>query len=56
MSGERSRFPILLQCWERRIGFRLYVLARAFDPVKEINLHLFPNDHPEAWGWIRDLE
>lgn len=49
MPCERSRFPILLWSWERRIGFRLFELARAFDPVKEINLHLFPNDHPEAW-------
>lgn len=48
MPGERSKFPILLGFWERRIGFRLYELARAFDPVKEITLHLFPNDHPEA--------
>jgi len=49
MRCERSKFPILLRCWERRIGFRLYGLSRAFDPVKEITLHLFPNDHPEAW-------
>lgn len=50
MPCERSRIPILLWIRERRIGFRLFELARAFDPVKEINLHLFPNDHPEARG------
>ncbi len=49
MHCERSRFLILLRSWERRIGFRLYELSRAFDPVREITLHLFPNDHPEAW-------
>lgn len=48
MPGERSKFLILIWSWERRIGFRLYELSRAFDPVKEITLHLFPNDHPEA--------
>lgn len=48
MRCERSKFLILLWSWERRIGFRLYARFRAFDPVKEITLHLFPNDHPEA--------
>jgi hypothetical protein len=48
MPRERSKFPVLLWSWERRIGFRLYDLSRALDPVKEITLHLFPNDHPEA--------
>ena len=50
MPCERSKFLILLWSWEGRIGFRLYELFRAFDPVKEITLHLFPNDHPEAWA------
>lgn len=49
MRSERPIFLILLKGWERRIGFRLYSVLRAFDPVKEITLHLFPNDHPEAW-------
>lgn len=48
MGGERSWRPILLKCWERRIGFRLHVQSRAFDPVKEITRRLFPNDHLEA--------
>ena len=48
MRCERSTFLILLRSWERRIGFRLYACSRAFDPVKELSLHLFPNDHPEA--------
>ena len=38
----------LLECWERRIGFRLDLFFRAFDPVKEITRRLFPNDHLEA--------
>ena len=49
MGCERLMFLILLWSWERRIGFRLDVVVRAFDPVEEINLHLFPNDHPVAW-------
>jgi len=48
MSSERSMFPILLECWKRRIGSRLDASFRAFDPVKEINLRLLPNDHREA--------
>ena len=45
---ERPWRPILLVCWERRIGFRLDALFRAFDPVKEITRRLFANDHLEA--------
>jgi hypothetical protein len=48
MRCERPWRPALLECWERRIGFRLDVVFRAFDPVKEIILRLFPNDHLEA--------
>ena len=48
MSCERTMFPTQLSSRERRIGFRLHVLSRAFDPVKEITRRLFPNDHPEA--------
>lgn len=51
MACERSwrpSFLALLGCWERRIGFRLDRLFRAFDPVKEITRRLFPNDHLEA--------
>jgi transposase len=48
MRCERSMFSMLIRYWERRIGFRLHVLSRAFDPVKEITRRLVPNDHPEA--------
>ena len=52
MSSDRSSHPtsflVLLGCWERRIGFRLHVDFRAFDPAKEITRRLFPNDHLEA--------
>lgn len=51
MSGERSMRPMLLRCWERRIGFRLDVNSRALDPVQEIRRRLLPNDHPEARFW-----
>lgn len=49
MNSERSKFPVLVECWKRRIGSRLDVSLRAFDPVQEINSHLLPNDHLEAW-------
>ena len=49
MNSERSIFLMLLECWEKRIGSRLDVSFRALDPVKEINSHLLPNDHLEAW-------
>jgi len=48
MGCERPKRPMLLGCWERRIGCRLDAHLRAVDPVKEINSHLLPNDHPEA--------
>jgi len=48
MGSERSKRPMLLGCWERRIGSRLDVQGRAFDPETEINSHLLPNDHHEA--------
>ena len=51
MFSERSSRLTLLNligCWERRIGFRLHVSFRAFDPVKEITRRLFPNDHLKA--------
>jgi len=48
MACERLWRLMLVRCWERRIGFRLNVVARALDPVKEISLRLFPNDHLEA--------
>lgn len=48
MCCERPLRPELLGFWERRIGFRLHVSSRAFDPVKEITRRLFPNDHLEA--------
>lgn len=61
MSSDRSccLTPLaLLGCWERRIGFRLDSVFRAFDPVKEITRRLFPNDQLEAqapsanWGKV----
>jgi hypothetical protein len=52
MLGERLILPIRARfghmCWERRIGFRLHVHCRAFDPVKENTRRLFPNDPHEA--------
>ena len=48
MACERPMGPMLLRCWERRIGFRLHAFSRAFDPVREITRRLFPNDHREA--------
>lgn len=48
MSCERLRPSMLLLCWLRWIGFRMHVLSRAFDPVKEISRRLFPNDPLEA--------
>lgn len=47
MRGERS-MSLMLRRWGRRIGFRLDVHFRAFDPVKENSRRLFPNDLPEA--------
>ena len=51
MRCERSGASMLLECWGRRIGIRLDEHLRAFDPVKEINSRLFPNDHLEARLW-----
>ncbi len=49
MRSERLiSFPNLLQCWERRIGLRLDILDRAFDPGMENNSRLLPNDHLTA--------
>ncbi len=48
MRSERSILRILLRCWERRIGFRLNCHLGHYDPVKEINSSLLPNDHLEA--------
>ncbi len=48
MRGERSKLPLRVKCWERRIGSRLNASRRAIDPVQEINSSLFPNDHLEA--------
>ena len=48
MYCERLIFSMLLWCWKKRIGSRLDIHFRAFDPVKEINSHLLPNDHLEA--------
>jgi len=48
MRSERPKRPMLLVCWERRIGSRLDEQRRAIDPVKEINSRLLPNDHHEA--------
>ena len=50
MRGERS-MSLMLRRWGRRIGFRLHVSFRAFDPVKETTRRLFPNDLPEARFW-----
>lgn len=57
MSGERSWCP-MLRCWARRIGCRLHLFVRAFDPVKELTRRLPPNDQHEArtplamWGLV----
>ena len=52
MSCERLMLPIYcadcVMDWKRRIGIRLDRKLRAYDPVKEINSHLIPNDHLEA--------
>ncbi len=48
MTCERLIFSVLCWRWKKRIGFRLDMSSRAFDPVKEINSHLLPNDHLEA--------
>jgi hypothetical protein len=52
MFGERLILPTRARsgyrCWERRIGFRLDRICRAFDPVEENNRRLFPNDPHEA--------
>lgn len=47
MLSDRSNTLPVIGC-ERRIGFRLDVQSRAFDPVKENISHLSPNDHLEA--------
>ncbi len=47
MFCDRS-WNLMLQRWERRIGCRLDVSFRAFDPVKEITRRLPPNDQLEA--------
>ena len=47
MTGDRPWFPVLRR-WERRIGCRLDSSIRAFDPVREINRRLPPNDQLEA--------
>lgn len=51
MRRERSCARRRVRCWERRIGRRLDVESRAFDPVKEINSRLLPNDQLEARLW-----
>ena len=49
MRSERLiSFPNLLLFWERRIGLRLDMSCRAFDPGMENNSHLLPNDHLTA--------
>lgn len=48
MICERSIFLMLCWRWKKRIGFRLDMSSRAFDPEMEINSHLLPNDHLEA--------
>ena len=47
MRGERP-MSLMLRRWGRRIGFRLHVSFRAFDPVKEITRRLPLNDQLEA--------
>ena len=51
---ERPWRPMLLVCWERRIGFRLHALFRAFDPVKEnamsdLHRHDLSEEHWLRW-------
>ena len=49
MHSERLiSISILLWCWERRIGLRLDMSNRAFDPGMENNSRLLPNDHLTA--------
>jgi len=51
MFCDRSLRPssfVLRRCWERRIGFKLDRLFRAFDPVKEITRRLLQDNHLEA--------
>ena len=48
MRCERSSAQRRVRCWERRIGRRLDAQSRAFDPVKETNPRLLPNDQLEA--------
>ena len=49
MRSERLiSISILLWCWERRIGLRLDMSNRAFDPGMENNSRLLPNDHLTA--------
>jgi len=48
MGRERPCILALIECWERRIGYRLDVFLGHSDPVKEITRRLYPNDQPEA--------
>lgn len=48
MICERLIFLMLYRRWKKRIGYRLDMSSRAFDPEMEINSHLLPNDHLEA--------
>ncbi len=48
MGCERSCIPTRIECWERRIGYRLDCLLGHCDPVKEITRRLYPNDQREA--------
>ena len=48
MGGERSSFPALIECWERRIGYWLDDFLGLYDPGQEITRSLYPNDQPEA--------
>ncbi len=48
MVSYRSCMPALVECWERRMSFRLNDHIGHFDPVEEISPRLYPNDQPEA--------
>lgn len=56
MSSDRSSFQLCVRVWERRIGIRLDAILGHYDPVKETNSHLYPNDHRKAWLIADDLE
>ena len=49
MWGERSSFPALTRCWERRTGYWLDDFSGLYDPGQEATRSLYPNDQPEAW-------